>query len=165
MTEDIDFMYTFENSVVKAGNALKIKDLYYHFVKENLREVLPDWDNAGDDEFFIDPKIKPGDRNQDEWRELPNRLKKDNLSPVEEEAWKSHTNCKKACESKDECLQWRYLNGVCGLGREILYGVSAKKEDDNSKRTYSGWRLDRIKKFVDGLPNCEKAWDWPVKDF
>ncbi|KAK2591514.1 hypothetical protein QQS21_010789 [Conoideocrella luteorostrata] len=164
LAEDIDDMYAFETNFDKSGGSLRIKDVFHQFLDPNLRKLQADWDNGSDDVFYADPQIDVKARKNDEWSQLPDRVKKDDLSDLERAAHKSHGDCSKACDSMDDCFQYRYLDGVCGIGRNIRHGVAVKRDEKDSKRVFSGWRVDKIRQWVKDQGECQQPWEWPVKD-
>ncbi|GAO19200.1 hypothetical protein UVI_02007930 [Ustilaginoidea virens] len=164
VAQNINDVHALERELVKSGKELKIKDLFHRFFEPHLRALEPNWDNGSEDVFYAGPDVDPKARQNDEWWELPNRIRKDGLSDAEQAAHRSHEDCSKACDSFGDCFQYRYLDGVCGIGRVIRLGFATKKEDDAGKRVYSGWKVDRIRQWVKEHDECQQPTEWPVKD-
>lgn len=108
------------------------------------------------------------DREAREYEETElEKAKTDDLSDEEREAHKSMSGCKDACYSQEECFQWKYRNGICGLSyRKFMLGDAVKRndDDDNEKRAFSGWDLFRIKKWINEQGDCNRPYEWRVQD-
>ncbi|KAK9489812.1 hypothetical protein V1508DRAFT_25031 [Lipomyces doorenjongii] len=57
-------------------------------------------------------------------------------------AYNSYDNCSTGCQGWEECMQFRYRPGYCGLSNEIRLGLK-HMDGDNSFSSF--WRLDRIR--------------------
>ena len=159
-------MYNFETAFHKAGNGtLRLKDVYNHFLDPHIEAKRQDWDNGSQDSYYVRPDIDLEERQDDEWKDLADKAKTEDLSEVEEKAHESFENCEAACAELDECFQFRYHDGVCGIGHTIKHGVMTGEEDDEEMSVYSGWRVDKIREWVKDQGDCEsEEFKWPIKD-
>lgn len=84
----------------------------------------------------------------------------DNLSGNPEESINvpSVGACREYCSAKHDCLQYSYRTGQCRIDRVIRFGWStAGKEAED---VISGWMVDRINAFKQGLEPCKQEWQW-----
>ncbi|KAG6041953.1 hypothetical protein E4U41_000068 [Claviceps citrina] len=157
VAEEISDLYALEKER-KFAKPLRIKDLYHKFMGPHLVASRADWDNLSDDVFYLNASIA----NYQDW-ELE-RAKKDGLSDEEAVAYKSFDDCKTACLSLDNCLQFRYQNHICATSDKIRHGKPTKTDKDDSKRYMSGWNVEKIKKWIEKQGDCDGPIKWPVKD-
>jgi hypothetical protein len=157
-SEEVNALYDFEQRFWEAQQAsgtfrpLLTKDIYADFLGPRLLDKREDWDNLSDGKFYLDPK---GEHEQ--WQ--LERAKKDDLSAVEKVAYESFENCSKMCDEVEECLQFLYHEGKCAYHWEFALGKPNKQEDE-AKRWTSGWKTEKIRKWVQDHQECEKM-EWP----
>lgn len=157
VAQDISDLYAFEKER-KFAQPLRIKDLYHKFMEPHLLEDRADWDNLSDDTVYLNTSMAK----YDEWE--INRAKKDGLSNEEAQAHKSFEDCKKACQSIDDCLQFRYQNYICRTSRKLKHGKPSAKENEEFKRFLSGWNVERIKAWIDKQGDCSGPVKWPLAE-
>ncbi|KND94347.1 hypothetical protein TOPH_01254 [Tolypocladium ophioglossoides CBS 100239] len=110
--QEVSEIYAFEQER-NFSYPMRIKDLYHRFVEDRLRAARDDWDNLSDDVFYLNSSAS----DYDDW-ELK-RAKKENLSALEMAAHQSFDDCRRACQSLDECFQYRFHNGICAISYTI----------------------------------------------
>ncbi|KAK9428567.1 hypothetical protein V1505DRAFT_214198 [Lipomyces doorenjongii] len=119
---DIEKLYEFEQKYPRDYPIL-FKDAYHEFVMPYLRDDRRNnWDNLAD------------------IREYSNDLEEDPKNP-QVTAYNSYENCSNTCQEWEDCVQFRYRPGYCGLSNETRLG---QKHMDGDKSFSSSWRLDRI---------------------
>lgn len=77
-------------------------------------------------------------------------------------AWDSAEMCEVACKLRDECVQWVWEPGRCGLGKSIKYGSAAPSSDERVLFSWtgrregmvSGWNAQRMNKLVEQWADC-----------
>ena len=139
--EDISDVYAFEQER-KFSHPLRIKDLYHRFVSEHLTDARPDWDNMSEEVHYLDESAAE----YADW-EL-SRAEKGPHSSLQSAAPSSFEDCRKLCESEENCLQFRYTRSTCSMSGKITHGKPVKKgEEDESdfNRAMSGWIVERVK--------------------
>jgi hypothetical protein len=156
-SEDINDLAKLERQIGFQG-PLRIKDLYKHFVQPHLKVSKSDWDNGsgndGGDELYLNSSSREFKK------EELDRAKTGKLTPLQESAHESPEACRKACESLDYCLQYRFQNGICGVGKKIRHGKPVKPETDASKKYTSGWDMEKVTQWVKAHENCGGV-KWP----
>ena len=90
----------------------------------------------------------------------------DNLSdfayppPGHQKPVESFEACRAICEYHGACLQFSYANGICRISATVKLGhKAAPPEDPAVETTRSGWMVDRIKRFLEYVPDCEEG-EW-----
>ncbi|KAK9327084.1 hypothetical protein V1520DRAFT_315648 [Lipomyces starkeyi] len=135
---DIAQLYEFEQKFPREQPIL-FKDVYHEFVMPYLQDGRRDnWDNFADIREYpqsLNPKQVERD---DEWRK---QHPKDSKPPIPN--YDSYENCSTLCQEWDECVQFRYRPGYCGLSNNVRLG---KKQLDGDKAFSSCWFLERIRK-------------------
>ncbi|KAK9327597.1 hypothetical protein V1520DRAFT_35995 [Lipomyces starkeyi] len=120
---DIENLYDFERKYPR-DQPILFKDVYHEFVMPYLRDDRRNgWDNLAD------------------IREYSNDREKDPKNP-QVTAYNSYENCSNACQEWEECMQFRYRPGYCGLSNEIRLG---RRHMDGDNSFSSFWQLDRIR--------------------
>lgn len=155
--EDISDLFAFEKER-KFKKMLRIKDLYHKFMGPQLVEARPDWDNLAEDVYYLNNATTT----YEDWE--INRARFGDLTEEEAAAHKSFDDCKKACLSLDNCFQFRYQNGICGIAHKFKHGKPIAKGDDDSKRYMSGWNVEKIKSWIEEHDNCGNSFKWPIRD-
>lgn len=139
---------------------LLIKDLYYEYFQPKLVQKLEDWDNMYDDYlnnvwYYLDKDDKNHDwENFHDQKYIWHMKDKNQLNDLEKKAHKSFDDCRKACESLDECLQFRWQDDACAMSKNFRLGNPMRKEDEPSKRWMSGWDVEKINKWIDAQDEC-----------
>lgn len=164
--EEINTFWHFERKRMvaesRAGRPLRpivIRDIFDEFLKPKLKETREDWDNAADNTYYLDlsdPKHK--------WQDWQiNRMKsKEKLNELEKKAHLSFEDCAAACKSvgTNECFQYKYQWGACSFSKAFLLGKPVPKAEHNKDRIYSGWDVDKIKKWASEQKACDEI-RWP----
>lgn len=60
-----------------------------------------------------------------------------------------------------QCFQWKYQNGACCVGSTFRLGNPTEKLDKRNAMV-SGWFVEGINDWIDGMGNCELDWKEPV---
>lgn len=110
-----------------------LNNVWYYLDKDDKNH---DWENFHDQKYIWHMK----DKNQ--------------LNDLEKKAHKSFDDCRKACESLDECLQFRWQDDACAMSKNFRLGNPMRKEDEPSKRWMSGWDVEKINKWIDAQDEC-----------
>lgn len=131
---------------------VRIKDLYKQFVESQLTAERDEWDNLTDDRNYLDPK-----RKYEQW--IVDRAQKPETQE-EKNAYKSFDDCRIACESLDNCLQFKFDRHFCSVTDKFKHGKPLPKEKPTDTSSRSGWDLRKIKKWVDDHQECDD-FDWP----
>ncbi|KAK9482567.1 hypothetical protein V1527DRAFT_499060 [Lipomyces starkeyi] len=120
---DIEKLYEFEQKYPR-DHPILFKDAYHEFVMPYLRDDRRNnWDNLAD------------------IREYSNDREEDPKNP-QVTAYSSYENCSYTCHEWEDCVQFRYRPGYCGLSNETRLG---QKHIDGDNSFSSSWRLDRIR--------------------
>ncbi|KAK9464543.1 hypothetical protein V1512DRAFT_293294 [Lipomyces arxii] len=119
---DVEKLYEFERKF-SPDTPILYKDVYKEFIMPYITETRHRWDNLADS------------------REYSLEKENDHKNPVET-AYHSMKDCAAACEAWENCLQYRYKKGWCGLTDVIRLG---QKEVGDGEKYTSAWMLDRIK--------------------
>lgn len=155
-------MYEFERAR-KFSTRILIKEVYAHFVAPHLDHERSDWDNGSEDVYYLDPEAREYEKSD------LDKAKKEGLSDAEREAHKDSSACKEACNAQEDCFQWVFKRGICGLHyKKFKLGENVKRDgddgDDDSKRVFSGWNMRRIQSWIDDQGNCHEPYKWRVQD-
>jgi hypothetical protein len=151
-----DEMYKFQRD--RNFSELLFRDVYTATYTAGMPVVGESWDNVSDDDRFT-LEVKPND---------PSRMEdtpdiQDLLEPS-----KSHKACGMACEQNEKCFQ--YMHSIrmlrrddgtlaatpeCHLSKVFRLGKQfrAEEHERGAQRT-SGWRSDRIKKWIVEHQDC-----------
>ena len=162
-SEEISSFWEFERRRYAAQNlptappVLTMKDIYTEFLAPKLQHKREDWDNLSDDWYYLDKDSK--DHEWEDWR-LGRTRQESDLNELEKKAHLSFENCRKACESVDECFQFRWSNDCCGFSKAFMLGKPVKKDSNEKKRSMSGWAVEKIHKWIDEQGECKKI-NWP----
>ncbi|GME22864.1 hypothetical protein GTA08_BOTSDO05522 [Neofusicoccum parvum] len=122
---------------------------------EELREVRPI--RHGDIfEHFVAPHVL----------KVRERRNWDNLSPdvvrygQDGEALVDKNGCWRACEEREECLQWLWIaDGTCRTATVVRLGEKAEEVDMEGVWMTSGWMGSRIERMMEEMRECENE-DW-----
>ncbi|PHH85560.1 hypothetical protein CDD83_244 [Cordyceps sp. RAO-2017] len=154
--EEVSDLYAFERER-NFSQPMRIRDVYHRFVKDQLTATRDDWDNLSDNVFFLNASAYQ----YADW-ELQ-RAKKEDLSALELVAHQSFDDCRRACQSMEKCLQFRFYHGICAISDSIKHGHPTKKEEDQHWQYQSGWNLRRIEEWVAAHDDCG-AVQFPIRD-
>jgi hypothetical protein len=140
-----------------------------------MEKVRKDWDNLSDDVCYINPD--PSAQEQANEQDRDRQKKQDEMSEIEQEAWKSPENCARVCESeipeKDSnnkekklersCFQYRWHDEVCCTAKSFKLGEPKQGASDDEKSKWtSGWYMKGINDWIDAMGECTKpAWKIP----
>ncbi|KAK9461826.1 uncharacterized protein V1516DRAFT_673069 [Lipomyces oligophaga] len=106
---------------------IRYVDVYHEFMHPWIEEEKDEWDNRSNDREYS-----------------PDRPK-----ALRDDAYESKEKCISYCNAWDECLGWRYSTNFCALTKSVRLGRRKVRFGDDvfdeSKRTISGWRIDRIR--------------------
>lgn len=162
-SEEISSFWEFERRRYAAQNlptappVMTMRDIYTEFLAPKLQHKREDWDNLSDDWYYLDKEAK--DHEWEDWRVGRMRDEAD-MNALEKEAHLSFEHCRKACESVDECFQFRWADDCCGFSKAFMLGKPVKKASDESKRSMSGWAVEKIHKWIEEQGECKKI-QWP----
>lgn len=133
---------------------LRIKDIYHEFLAPKLTGRREDWDNLSDDVTYLDPlAIHP------EWK-LGRAKNQNDMNEVEKLAHMSLEHCARACESLDDCFQYKYEDRECKTSWSFKMGHPVKRESEPSQRSLSGWDINKINKWIKAQGECRRI-EWP----
>ncbi|GAB1318272.1 N-acetylgalactosaminide beta-1,3-galactosyltransferase [Madurella fahalii] len=161
-SEEINTFWHFERkrtlAQAKSGSSrpLVLRDIFEEFLEPNLNATREDWDNHSDNRYYLAP-----DRQWEDWK--MGRVKnKDEYNEHEKKAHESFEACGAACKSVEpkDCFQYRYKDGECSFSNAFLLGNPVKKEDDDKKRTMSGWDIEKIQSWIKAQAPCDNI-RWP----
>ncbi|KAF3939403.1 hypothetical protein ABW19_dt0210580 [Dactylella cylindrospora] len=131
-------------------------DLYDYFLSQRLP-----WQAEKDENGEVTQSaIRVGWDNQS-WREW--ELNEEKIGEEGTEQWKkdaiaSEKNCRIACEKYYEnCVQWYYRDGVCGLSDKVVYGRRLPNQG-----TYSEWKKLGVSGWVPRRMEA-KIKEWKLK--
>jgi len=133
----------------------RIRDIYYKFLAPKLVPLRHDWNNLSDDVNFVDPTVR-----RDKTHEVK-RTKTENLDSFEKKAHRSWEKCREACEHADDCFQYVFRDGICGMSKSFKLGKPEKEELDLKLRWTSGWDLGKIQKWIQAQGECGPV-SWPL---
>jgi hypothetical protein len=146
-------------AALAARRPLLLRDIYAEFLAPKLVRAREDWDNLADDVYYFDADSP--EREWESWR-LGRLRKQDGMSAAEKKAHLGFSECRAACESvgPDACMSFKWSDGLCGFGRAFQLGKPTKREDEQQKRTMSGWPVAKIEKWIAEQGECTSI-EWP----
>lgn len=154
--EEVSDLYAFEQER-NFSNPMRIKDLYHRFVKDNLMAKREDWDNLSGNVHYLNSSSF--DYSADELA----KAKTEDLSALELLAHQSFDDCRRACNSLQECFQFRFWHGICAISHSIKHGHPTKQEPEAHWRSLSGWNVKRINEWAEAHNDCEDV-NFPIQD-
>ncbi|KAM4059198.1 glycosyltransferase family 31 protein [Hirsutella rhossiliensis] len=154
--EEVSELYAFEKER-DFSYPMRIKDLYHRFVKDQLMARRDDWDNLSDNVFYLNSSAYE----YLDWEKK--KAKTENLSALEMLAHESFDDCRRACHSLPECLQFRFYHGICAISHTIKHGHPTKQEPYQHWRFMSGWNVKRIEEWVEEHDDCGEV-EFPIED-
>ncbi|PQE30834.1 glycosyltransferase family 31 protein [Rutstroemia sp. NJR-2017a WRK4] len=85
--------------------------------------------------------------------------KRENMSDIEKEAYKSFENCGEACKENPDCFQWVWYDKTCRLQTSFRLGAFKAPSDDGKVVYKSGWMVDKINEWTAENTCKEPQWD------
>ncbi|KAF2839249.1 glycosyltransferase family 31 protein [Patellaria atrata CBS 101060] len=147
---EVDALWRFERGwIEKYGveRPILFRDVYEHFVAPHLRPARDDWDSRAESQIFASSTYEAM------------RFDEQPTNPLQEVAWRSFEDCQRLCEAQESCLQFVYKPEFCGLGDVVKLGKRVEKKEGEAK-VRSVWYLDRIERWMKGMPDCENESPW-----
>jgi hypothetical protein len=86
-------------------------------------------------------------------------VKREKISDIEKEAYKSFENCGEACKENPGCFQWVWYDKTCRLQTSFRLGNFQAPSDDGKVVYKSGWMVDKINEWT--AENTCKEPQWP----
>ncbi|KAF2226134.1 hypothetical protein BDZ85DRAFT_192667 [Elsinoe ampelina] len=111
-------------------------DLFRELVLENIQSPRKEWYNWREDMQYF------ASANESVW---------DSYDDVQKASVESAENCAEACDHEVECLQWRWIDGRCFLGTELVYGIASEQ---GAEFWTSGWHLERVERRMGEWGDC-----------
>ncbi|KAK7523802.1 hypothetical protein IWZ03DRAFT_11211 [Phyllosticta citriasiana] len=136
-TEEMAAMYRMQRLTEDAGKPLKLhRDIFNNFVKPFLVPEVDAWDNRSEE-----------------------KVARENTMDVPIE---SFVECRLACEKSETCLQLAWsMDGGCRHEKRLKFGRPQDgSQARGTSRVTSGWMMDRVKKYIEDLGNCEAELEW-----
>ncbi|KAF2802687.1 uncharacterized protein BDZ99DRAFT_454356 [Mytilinidion resinicola] len=152
-SNDIDVVWNFQQSWVRDHGwqtPYLVRHAFASFVSPRLSADHNAWDNLSQDTRIKKPADNAAIEDTVNWN---------GLSEAEKNATISFDNCRKQCEAKEQCLQYKYRKGEneCVFGNVVRLGRAVSGEGE--KDTRSGWVVDRVNKMVKKWEPCaEPSW-------
>lgn len=124
---DIETLWEYERLKGDDRGKITYADIYRDFYQPYIVEKLDHWDNLARD-YEV---------------EYSGNSEKDVL---DNNAWESWEKCRDLCQSRSDCLIWRYISDkkYCGLGSRVIFG-SPTVDFMGTVDTISGWLPSRIR--------------------
>jgi hypothetical protein len=136
------------------SSPVRFKDIYHKFVAPVLTATRDNWDNLCDDTFYLNETAKE----YSDWQK--GKQKSDPLSEQEQRAHLSFVDCRIACHSVEDCLQFSFNDGVCMTSRSIKYGHPKEPSENVENQWMSGWDVEKISQWVAEHNDCADI-PWP----
>ncbi|KAK6074375.1 hypothetical protein SCUP234_04360 [Seiridium cupressi] len=135
--EEISSVWQFEQTR-KTDRTLLIRDLYQGLVAPKMQVQRQDWDNLSDDVCYINPDHNAQSRAGD--HERGRQKKKNDLTDVEKDAWKSPEHCARVCEDEDvpDEDEWELKQKVVPRDPEPEDSENAATANDTEKAEDTG---------------------------
>lgn len=149
-SEEIDELDKFELKR-RFKSPVLIRDVFHDIVQPKLRNDHDDWDNQSDDVYYFDPTSRKFDKSETDLRKSET-----GYNDAEKEAHLGFDQCRAACESLPDCVQFRFGKGICSTSTAVRFGKPAevgKEAEDSSK---SGWMVHRINEWAKKHDDCGK---------
>ncbi|KNG47901.1 glycosyltransferase family 31 protein [Stemphylium lycopersici] len=135
---EIEELWDFEQDWYKRHQILlRHRDVFMELVRPKIDASVPAWDNMSADKEY----------NAHDHSAVENDL--------ERNAWKSFEHCRTLCEEQDNCIQFSFDAGSCGISTSFKLGY-AKPHG----RIRSGWMLDRVDDLFRHLEDRCGMRDW-----
>ncbi|RAO64925.1 uncharacterized protein BHQ10_000937 [Talaromyces amestolkiae] len=147
---DVDAVWQFEQQREDLSQPILFADMYQHFMAERLPEgdSLDDWYNHSDDANIRAP-------DQEEDKPIP----PEEMTPTQEEAYKSPEHCAAACAEYPRCMQYAYefMAKECSYSFSYRFGEKRTRKSDGT-RYKSGWVRSKIEKDIAENPCPSPVW-------
>ncbi|KAH7357561.1 hypothetical protein BKA66DRAFT_445594 [Pyrenochaeta sp. MPI-SDFR-AT-0127] len=135
---EIEELWEFEQDWYKRHEiTLRHRDVFMEMVRPKIDNSILEWDNMSDEK----------DYNAHDHSSSPNEF--------ERNAWKSFEHCRALCDDQDDCIQFSFDAGSCGISTTFRLGYAMPKE-----RIRSGWMLDRVDDHFRSLEDRCGIRDW-----
>ncbi|KAF1831600.1 hypothetical protein BDW02DRAFT_44023 [Decorospora gaudefroyi] len=135
---EIEELWAFEQDWYKRHHVLlRHRDVFMELVRPKIDASLTAWDNMSADKEY----------NAHDHSAVDNGL--------ERNAWKSFEHCRALCDDQDDCIQFSFDGGSCGISTAFRLGYAKSGE-----RVRSGWMLDRVEDLFRGLEDQCGMRDW-----
>lgn len=147
-SEEIDELDKFElNRQFKSP--VLIKDVFHDIIQPKLRNDHDDWDNTSDDAYYFDPVSRKFD-------DTETRLRKQSThyNSAEKKAHLGFDECRAACQSLQDCMQFRFGKGICATSTAVRFGKPAEVSQEASDNYKSGWMVQRINDWAKKHNDC-----------
>ncbi|KAL9125783.1 MAG: hypothetical protein Q9217_005062 [Psora testacea] len=155
--EEVASMWEFEREMAKPGKYILFRDVFEHFVYPYLQDMLTEWDNMCDDQG---EEVKlPEDEVQETQNGTP--IPKEEMSKEEKGAG-VFGKCRKACEDRKDCVQFRTWREECKIStNSVMLGWKVPVTRDDHEEYRSGWIMERVEE-MRKVPPCEQPGaTWP----
>lgn len=134
---EIEELWHFEQDWYGRHNiVLRHRDVFMELVYPKIGTVVAGWDNMSEKEY-----------NAHDHSTSDNEL--------ERNAWKSFKHCHELCESQQDCMQFSFNAGSCGISSTFRLGYAKPKD-----KIKSGWMLDRVDTLFRDLEDQCGIRDW-----
>jgi hypothetical protein len=135
---EIEELWEFEQDWYKRHEILlRHRDVFMELVRPKIDTSVQGWDNMSADKEY----------NAHEHAAAENEL--------ERNAWKSFEHCRALCDDQDDCMQFSFDTGNCGISNTFRLGFAKPNE-----RIRSGWMLDRVDNLFGSLEDKCGMRDW-----
>lgn len=135
---EIEELWAFEQDWYKRHDILlRHRDVFMEMVRPKIGASLASWDNMADEKEY----------NAHDHSLSPNTF--------ERNAWKSFEHCRALCDDQDDCIQFSFDAGSCGISKAFRLGYAKPGE-----RIRSGWMLDRVDDLFRSLEDQCGIRDW-----
>jgi hypothetical protein len=163
--EEVASVWAFEQDRGFDSDVMRFKTLYDAFLSRQLQPRRDDWDNLSSDHYYLNASAprseEPGAATLEDWEVEKSGKKKWQLSIEEQVAHDNVESCGRACETKEDCMQWKYTDGLCILDTRASLGRPATKQTSNGRQWTSGWQVERIRSWADEH-RCDGDVRWPM---
>jgi hypothetical protein len=135
---EIEELWEFEQDWYKRHNILlRHRDVFMELVRPKIDASVPGWDNMSADKEY----------NGHDHAAVENEL--------ERNAWKSFEHCRALCDSQENCMQFSFDAGSCGISTTFRLGYETP-----NKKIRSGWMVDRVDDLFKNLEAKCGMRDW-----
>lgn len=122
----------------RGDTALRHRDIFTSLVRPKISARVARWDNlATEHEFNAHDHAASADA-------------------LERNAWKSFAHCRALCEARDDCVQFSFDAGSCGVSATFRLGYATGA----GERVVSGWMVDRVDDLFRKLEGRCGVRDW-----
>lgn len=140
---DVGEFWAWEQQKARPGEYLLFADVFERFVLPHIQEERQEWDNMGGNGGEVVDTTVPDDSGE----------KDDNGS-----AW---DRCKRACQEKFDCIQFRVRKDECKITHHLMLGWKVPISQEDHQDYKSGWMMNRVEELQD-LEECpQPPKNWP----